>query len=367
MERVLLISMGSRGDMEPFLALGEELKPRNCDVAFCMPAQFQSLAAEVSETFYAMDKAFLELVENDDVKRIIAQVGSAWSRLRTMIRLMWETKPLQQQLIRDQKVAVDQFRPDLIILHPKCIYPIIAALEYGQRIKMLCPVPCMLHTVDSEPNIGFGDPGSPWWNRMTYYIANKVYINKSILSYAGPLVKAEFGFQELNSSRLYSFMLEEMPVEYAISERLFPRPDSWPAHAVISEFRERNKAKHWTPPAELLQFLSDHPEPLYVGFGSMVNDQPERVGKIILDVTAELDLPVLLNTGWGGGIQVADAQLPPQAFLVSDIPFDWLFSRVRAVVHHGGSGTTHSALRFDRPQLIIPHIADQFLWMRLVN
>ena len=42
-------------------------------------------------------------------------------------------------------------------------------------------------------------------------------------------------------------------------------------------------------------------ERLYVGFGSMVNDQPERVGKIILDVTSELDLPVLLNTGWGGG------------------------------------------------------------------
>ncbi|CAE7884305.1 UGT80B1 [Symbiodinium microadriaticum] len=367
MERVLLISLGSRGDMEPFLAMGEELQVAGHSVAFCMPLQFQSLAMEVSQTFYAMDKRFLELVENEDVKNIIAQVGSAWTRLRTMVRLMWETKPLQQQLVRDQHAAVDHFRPDLIIFHGKCIYPILAALEYGQRVKMLCPVPCMIHAVDTEPNIGFGDPGSVWWNRLTYFLANKLYISKSILGYGGPVAKDELQFRNLDSSRLTAFMLEEMPVEYAISERLFPRPGSWPPHAVITGFRERDKAKHWTPPAPLLKFLSDYPEPLYAGFGSMVNEDPEKVGQIILDVTAELELPVLLNTGWGGGIRVSEEDLPRHAFVVNDIPYDWLFSRVCAVVHHGGSGTTHSALRFDKPQLIVPHISDQFLWMRLVN
>ncbi|CAE7236191.1 UGT80B1 [Symbiodinium natans] len=88
MERVLLISLGSRGDMEPFLALGEELQMAGHAVAFCMPAQFEGLATEVSQTFYAMDKAYLELVENDDVRRVIGQVGSAFSRLRASIRLL---------------------------------------------------------------------------------------------------------------------------------------------------------------------------------------------------------------------------------------------------------------------------------------
>jgi sterol 3beta-glucosyltransferase len=74
---------------------------------------------------------------------------------------------------------------------------------------------------------------------------------------------------------------------------------------------------------------------------------------------------VLLNSSWGG-IEI-EGTLPDHAFIVQDIPYDWLFSRVSAVVHHGGSGTTHSALRFDHRQLIIPHIADQFLWMRLVH
>ena len=64
---------------------------------------------------------------------------------------------------------------------------------------------------------------------------------------------------------------------------------------------------------------------------------------------------MVLNASWGG-IELED--VPPHAFLVDDVPFDWLFARVRAVVHHGGSGTTHSALRFGVPQ-IVPHIADQ--------
>ena len=92
----------------------------------------------------------------------------------------------------------------------------------------------------------------------------------------------------------------------------------------------------------------------------MVNEKPDEVGQIILDVSCEMNLPVLLNAGWGG-IRVSDGQLPSHAFIVNDIPYDWLFSRVRAVVHHGGSGTTHSALRFGKPQLLIPHISDQFL------
>ncbi|CAE7236194.1 UGT80A2 [Symbiodinium natans] len=226
---------------------------------------------------------------------------------------------------------------------------------------MLCPVPCMIHAVDYEPNVGFGDPGSQWWNRLTYYIANRVY-SKCILG----LPKEEFQLHDVDYARINAFMLEEMPVEYAISARLFPRPSSWPAHATITEFRERDKAKHWTAPPDLLQFLSDYPDPLYVGFGSMVNEKPDEVGQIILDVSCEMNLPVLLNAGWGG-IRVSDGQLPSHAFIVNDIPYDWLFSRVRAVVHHGGSGTTHSALRFGKPQLLIPHISDQFLWMRLVN
>ena len=97
----------------------------------------------------------------------------------------------------------------------------------------------------------------------------------------------------------------------------------------------------------------------------MINGRPKEIGRIILKVCGELEIPVLINKSWGG-IEIEE-QLPSWAFVVDNVPFDWLFKEVRAVVHHGGSGTTHSALRFNKRQLIIPHIADQFLWNRLVH
>lgn len=364
MDKILLYSLGSRGDIEPFLAKGLELQEKGHEVAFCFPAQFESLAKEVSPTFFPMTEKFLALMEDPEVKKITGQIGSGWDRLQTIIRLLKSTKPLQQQLIRDQKVADDTFGPDRIIYHIKCVYPVITALRLNKSINLLSPVPCLLHSVEDEPAIGFGAPKSKWWNKMTYSIANYALIHQAILGYSNPVLK-EWNIAPLKKQELQSFLLEDLPIEYAVSKELFPRPKHWPQQVTVTEFRERNKTLHWTPSDELLAFLNVHPKPLYIGFGSMINGQPKEIGKTILTVCEKLEIPVLINTSWGG-IEIP-AALPKWAFVVKDIPYDWLFGQVRAVIHHGGSGTTHSALRFNLPQLIIPHIADQFMWSRLLQ
>ena len=358
------MSLGSRGDMEPFLAKGEELIEQGHEVAFCMPAQFESLSKEVSPNFYPMTADFLALMDDPEVKKITGQIGSGWSRLKTIIKLLSSTKPIQQQLIRDQKAADFSFEPDKIIYHIKCVYPVIGALRFNRRIELLSPVPCLLHPVDDEPAIGFGGPKQTWWNRLTYSIANYALINQALLGYGNPVLK-EWNEKPLEKKEVRSFLLEELPIEFAISEELFPRPQNWPKQVIVTQFRERNKTKQWKPSAELLTFLEKNPEPLYIGFGSMINGKPKEVGRIIIESCSELDQPVLINTSWGG-IEL-DELLPDHVFAVSDIPYDWLFGKVKAVVHHGGSGTTHSALRFKKQQLIIPHIADQYLWNRLIH
>jgi sterol 3beta-glucosyltransferase len=99
------MTLGSRGDMEPYLALGEELKENGHEVGFCMPEQFRSLAAEVSEHFFPMTHEYLDLIDSPDVKKITGQIGSGWSRISTLFKLLRETKPIQEQLIRDQRDA----------------------------------------------------------------------------------------------------------------------------------------------------------------------------------------------------------------------------------------------------------------------
>lgn len=357
------MSLGSRGDMEPFLALGEELIASGHEVAFCMPAQFESLAKEVSPLFFPMTSEFLHLMDDPEVKKITGQIGSGWSRLGTILKLMRSTKPLQQQLILDQKIADESFKPDQIVYHIKCIYPVIAALRKNRSVRLLSPIPCLIHPVEHEPSIGFGKPKGKRWNLWTYKVANFALIHQAILAYANPLIK-KWNLKRLEKSEIKQFLLNEVPVEYAISSILFPRPNYWPEHAQISQFRERNKAQHWNATPDLIEFLKRHPEPLYIGFGSMINGRPKEIGEIILKVCEELQVPVIINKSWGG-IEI-DQPLPSWAFLVDNIPFDWLFQKVSAVIHHGGSGTTHSALRFNKRQLIIPHIADQFLWNRLI-
>lgn len=358
------MSLGSRGDMEPFLALGEELLAEGHPVAFCLPAQFESLAKQVSPHFYPMSAEFLELLNDPQVRQLTGQLGSAFSRFKTLLRLMASTRVIQEQLIRDQKAADEDFHSDEIIYHIKCVYPTLAHLQMGKQVRILSPALGVLHPLDHEPAIGFGQPRSKAWNRFTYRLANHVLIQKSILSYS-KTPSNEWGWPAFTLKPIKRALLDEIPVEYAVSSELINRPDDWPTQAQISRFRERNKAQHWSPDPALQDFLNKNPKPLFVTFGSMVNQNPAQVGQLILDTTAEAGIPVLINSSWGG-IEVPSS-LPNHAFVVSDVPYDWLLSRVRAIVHHGGSGTTHSAWAFKKPQLIIPHFGDQFFWNRVVQ
>ena len=114
------MSIGSRGDMEPFLALGQEMKSSGHEVAFCLPMQYETLAKEVSPLFYPQDRAFLELIESPEIRNIMGQVGSGFSRIRTVLGLLSKTKAIQEKLIIDQEEAVQHFEPDEVVFHIKC-------------------------------------------------------------------------------------------------------------------------------------------------------------------------------------------------------------------------------------------------------
>jgi len=364
MERILLMTLGSRGDMEPYLALGEELKNAGNEVAFCMPEQFRSLASEVSDHFFPMTHEYLDLIDSPDVKKITGQIGSGASRIITLFKLLRETSPIQKQLIRDQRDADVNFTPDKIIYHIKCAYPVMAALRAKRSVELLIPMPCLLHPVRDLPAIGMGQFNNKLWNKMSYTLTNSAMISQVVIGY-GNKILTEWDWAPLKRKEVRDFLLNKVPVEYAISKRLFPQPQYWPERVKVTDFRERNKSKHWEPSEDLIRFIEKYPNPLYVGFGSMINAKPKEVGQALILLSKKHDLPIFINSSWGG-IEI-DSPLPENIFLVRDIPYDWLFSRVRAVVHHGGSGTTHSALQFERPQLILPHIADQFLWNKLIH
>jgi len=112
----------------------------------------------------------------------------------------------------------------------------------------------------------------------------------------------------------------------------------------------------FTPPSALVEFLAEGEKPIYVGFGSMPGINHETVNRALVGALEQTGLRAVIATGWGG---LGELSSTAKWYVLDAVPHTWLFPQVAAAVHHGGSGTTHEALRWGRPSVICPLFADQ--------
>ncbi|MBK8020607.1 MAG: glycosyltransferase family 1 protein [Chloroflexi bacterium] len=120
----------------------------------------------------------------------------------------------------------------------------------------------------------------------------------------------------------------------------------------------------WSPPPDLVAFLAAGEAPVYVGFGSMPDANPAATTRTILDAVRRTGKRVILLTGWAG---LGADEVPEDIYILKYAPHSWLFPKMAAVVHHGGSGTTASGLRAGVPTAVVPHQGDQGFWGRTVK
>jgi sterol 3beta-glucosyltransferase len=121
--------------------------------------------------------------------------------------------------------------------------------------------------------------------------------------------------------------------------------------------------EEWQPPADLVRFLEGGSRPVFVGFGSMPVPDAEGTTVLVLEALRLSGQRGIVHAGWGG---VGGSDLPEWAFRLEYAPYGWLFPRMAAVVHHGGSGTTAFGLRAGVPSLVVPFLFDQFYWGRRI-
>jgi len=146
------------------------------------------------------------------------------------------------------------------------------------------------------------------------------------------------------------------PMLYGVSPTVLPPPADWPANARLCG-QWIPPAPDWAPPEALRTFLAAGEPPLYVGFGSMMGFDGGRLVQDLVEAVA--NRRAIFNPGWSG---VDPARLPANILAIGDTPHDWLFPRTSLVVHHGGSGTTHSAARAGVPSVVVPFAGDQPFW-----
>ncbi|MNV46237.1 4'-demethylrebeccamycin synthase [compost metagenome] len=204
------------------------------------------------------------------------------------------------------------------------------------------------------PTAGFPSPFLPRLrlpgalNRLSYTLVNQAVWR----TFRRPINAARRALGMPGRASLW----RDLPMLYGISPSLLPPPPDWPAnHRICGQWRAPEHG--WQPPPDLQAFLEAGPAPVYLGFGSMTGFDRDQVLPALLAALAPRR--VLLFPGWAG---LPSAPLPPNVFVIGPTPHEALFPRCALIIHHGGSGTTHSACRAGVPSLVMPFAADQFFW-----
>ena len=149
------------------------------------------------------------------------------------------------------------------------------------------------------------------------------------------------------------------------SPALIPKPKDWGNYISISGFYFLSLSMNYQPDPELAEFLASGPPPVYIGFGSIVVDDPNAMTKLIFNAVRKTGQRALVSKGWGG-LGGNELDKPKDVFMLGNCPHDWLFKHVSCVVHHGGAGTTAAGIALGRPTVIVPFFGDQPFWGAMI-
>ena len=356
--RIVIIATGSRGDVEPYLALGKGLKAAGHVVRLVSHENSAALVKAHGVEFWPIEGNAQDVAQSAAMRDLLEK-GNFLAILSKMGR---DAKENALAFAKGGLAASAGM--DLIIAGLGGMFIGVALAEkLGLQFMSAHYVPfspTRAYPSALFPKLPF-DSGS--LNRMSYRLTEQMMwqgfraadtvARQQVLS----LSKASF-WGPYRSERF-----KQNPILYGYSPAVIPPPSDWDVQMHVTGYWFLDPVEDWTPPADLLAFLRAGAPPIFVGFGSMSPRNPEALTRVVVQALAHTGQRAILLSGWGelGGID-----LPDTVFKLESAPFAWLFPRMAAVVHHGGAGTTSAGLRAGVPSIIVPFFADQPFWGRRV-
>ena len=367
---VVMLVVGTRGDVQPFVVIGTRLARKNHRVRLATHAEFRPMVESAGLEFYPLAGDPRELVEYmirtggrlvptrldhivEDVPRKRAVIGEI---LESTWRACTEQDP--------DDPAAKPFSAEWIIANPPSYGHIHCAEALDVPLHMVFTMPWTATSAFPHPmtRVPAGEH-RPVRNFLSYGVANALMW--------GGVADVVNGFRE-NSLGLSSIdlaqgpsLLEdaEVPLTYLFPESVVPRPPDWGPHIDLTNFVFLDQAQTFEPPPELEAFLAAGKPPIYVGFGSTVVPDPAALTRTVFQALANAGARGIVSRGWG---DVGHEAPPPHVHVIDDTPHDWLFPRCSVVCHHGGAGTTAAGLRAGLPTVVVPFFGDQFFWGQIV-
>jgi len=353
--QVTIIAGGSRGDVQPYVALGKGLKEAGHTVRVLANQDFQDLITTYGLEFFDMGRGvkamaqrqIQDIVEQGNLLKILAVTGQGAQQLALQSAvngliacegsdlILAGFAGLSTGLAIAEKLGIQFLQAHLMPFTPTSEFPGVLTPQVPQT-RLTTWANGLSHRLTQQM----------MWQmlRAADNKARTQVLQMAPAPFWGPFV---------------SLQREAQPIIYGYSPQVIPPPADWGDHIHVTGYWFLEPPAGWEPPSDLVNFLQSGPPPVYVGFGSMLSRKPEETAELVLQALAQTGQRAVLSSGWGG---LRKENLPETVFMVGSIPHSWLFPKMAAVVHHGGAGTTGAGLQAGIPSIITPFFGDQPFW-----
>ncbi|RDW85836.1 hypothetical protein BP5796_04161 [Coleophoma crateriformis] len=364
--------VGSRGDVQPFIALGKELQKSGHRIRIATHDVFADFVRDSGLEFFPVggdpEQLMAYMVKNPGIMPKLATIRAGEiTKKRKMVYEMLEG--FWKSCVQPDPRTNRPFVAEAIIANPPSFAHIHCAQALGVPLHMMFTMPWTPTRAFPHPlaNVQRSDNTAPQTSNYLSYglvemmtwqgLSDVINLWRRKVLHLDP-IRAFMG------AGLAEYL--KIPFTYCWSPALVPKPRDWPRYVDVCGFFFRDSPAY-TPPAYIADFLKAGPAPIYVGFGSIVMDNADEVTRMILSATDQNGVRAIVSRGWsklGSKIPVED--VPVNVLFIDDCPHEWLFQHVTMVMHHGGAGTTACGLRNGRPTSIIPFFGDQPFWANMV-
>lgn len=384
---IVIMVIGSRGDIQPFLKIGQILKEKHghrvriaTHPAFRKFVQeeigleFFSIGGDPSELMSFMVRnpglipSFETLTSGEVGRRRDSMFDMFNGFWRACINTTDDEKDTANLKMLGNK---SPFIADAIIANPVSFAHYHCAERLGIPLHLVFTFPYTPTTSFPHPlaNIKSTNVDREYTNYMSYPLVELMQwqglgdiINRFRVKTLGlEPVSTLWAPGQLTRMRV--------PMTYLWSPALVPKPEDWGPEIDIAGYVFLDLAKSYKPPEDLVKFLErpkDDPRPIiYIGFGSIAGIKDAKAFcKLIFGAVTKANVRAIVSRGWGGMGDGMD--VPDEVYLIDNVPHDWLFPQVDAVVHHGGAGTCAAGFKFGKPTAIVPFFGDQPFWANMV-
>lgn len=393
---IVIQIVGSRGDVQPFIALGQVLKNKyNHRVRIATHPTFKEFVVENGLEFFSIGGDPAELmafmVKNpglmpgwDSLKS--GDVGRRRRGIYEIVTGCWrscieagdgtgiqvtddtmDTRSFDSAVSLSTDPSTKPFVADVIIANPPSFAHVHIAEKMGIPLHLMFTMPWSPTQSFPHPlaNIVSSNADPNMANFLTYALVDMLTW-QGLGDVINRFRERSLGLEPL-SIMWAPGMISRLRITwtYCWSPALIPKPADWGNHIDISGFFFLNLATNYTPPQELADFLAAGTPPVYIGFGSIVVDDPNAMTKLIFEAVTKTGQRAIVSKGWGG-LGADELGIPDGVFMLGNCPHDWLFQHVSCVVHHGGAGTTAAGISAGKPTVVVPFFGDQPFWGSMV-